>query len=74
MPKTVSVLLRRELLKRDLELLDIYRFSDREVVRIKDRVSGKVMVHVLKTRLPSILSQEDLARIASEIASTVRSR
>ncbi|MGC8954287.1 MAG: hypothetical protein ACP5N5_06180 [Desulfurococcus sp.] len=72
MPKTISVLLRRELLKRDVELLDIYRFKDREFVRVKDRVAGRVMLYAPKIRLSSVTSREDLARIVDEIASALR--
>ncbi|ACL11124.1 hypothetical protein DKAM_0798 [Desulfurococcus amylolyticus 1221n] len=72
MPKTISVLLRRELLKHDVELLDIYRFRDREFVRVKDRVAGRVVLYAPKIRLSSVTSREDLARIVDEIASALR--
>ncbi|AFL66890.1 hypothetical protein [Desulfurococcus amylolyticus] len=72
MPKTISVLLRRELLKHDVELLDIYRFKDKEFVRVKDRVAGRVVLYAPKIRLSSVTSREDLARIVDEIASVLR--
>ncbi|MEL9908114.1 MAG: hypothetical protein QXP97_00580 [Desulfurococcus sp.] len=72
MPKTISVLLRRELLKHDVELLDIYKFKDKEFVRVKDKIAGRVVLYAPRIKPSSVTSREDLARIADEIASALK--
>ncbi|ADI31422.1 hypothetical protein [Staphylothermus hellenicus] len=49
MPKTPSVILREELAKRQLELLDIYHGKEKDIIRVKDKMSGKVFLYETKT-------------------------
>jgi len=74
MPKTISVLLRNELLRHNIELLDIYRFSNKDVVRVRDRVSGRVAVYALKSPLSSVTSRDDLVKVVNEILGIYRAK
>jgi len=74
MPKTISVLLRSELLRHNIELLDIYRFSNKDVVRVRDRASGRVIVYALKTPLSSVTSRDDLGKVVNEILGIYRAK
>jgi len=74
MPKTISVLLRSELLRHNVELLDIYRFSNKDIVRVRDRVSGKVAVYALKSPLSSVTSRDDLVKVVNEVLGIYRAK
>ncbi|ABN69621.1 hypothetical protein Smar_0513 [Staphylothermus marinus F1] len=49
MPKTPSIILREELAKRQLELLDIYHGKEKDIIRVKDKMTGKVFLYETKT-------------------------
>ncbi|MCY0868041.1 MAG: hypothetical protein OWQ48_02265 [Desulfurococcus sp.] len=73
MPKTASVLLREALAKLDIELLDLYSFRDKDVIRVRDKASGRVAVLNLKTRVSSVTSRDDAVKVAGEVKSLLSS-
>ncbi len=74
MPKTPSKILADLLSKEQVELLDIYHRKDGDIIRVKDKLSGKVDLYVSKTHVRDIVSEEDLAKLASEIIAKIRSK
>lgn len=68
MPKNPAELLRRELEKLNVELLDIYTFRDLDVIRAYSKQTGKVIVYKSKRKITTLASQEDVKNLAVEIA------
>ncbi len=72
MPKTPSVILRNLLEKKQIELLDIYHGKDRDIIRVKDKLTGKVGLYISKTHIRDIVSSEELEKLASAIEKELR--
>ena len=67
MPKNPVVVLREELAKHNIELLDVYSYRDRDVIRILDRQAGKVKLYISKRKINSAVSKEDINGIVVDL-------
>jgi hypothetical protein len=67
MVKSLTEALRRELSTHGLELLDIYVFRDKDVLRLLNKRTNSVQFYISQRRLSSITSTEDIKTIVSEI-------
>lgn len=70
-PKTPSVILREELAKKQLELLDIYRFKDHDLIRVKHSVTNKVYLIKVKKHVSDMVNKKDIDEVVKEIIKTV---
>lgn len=66
MPKAPSVILREELAKRQLELLDIYHGKEKDIIRVKDKMTGKVFLYETKTFVRD-MDKDRIAELANNI-------
>lgn len=67
MPKTPSVILREELRKHGLELLDVYCFKDHDIIRVYNKQSGKVSLYQTKRKINTLTSRDELLSIVMDI-------
>lgn len=74
MPKNPSVMLRIELAKHGFELLDIYRYRDRDLVRFLDKQSGKVILFESKKHIDELNTIDEVRSVVSEIANYVKAK
>lgn len=74
MPKTPSVLLREELVKYGYELLDVYRYRDRDLVRLLDKQSGRVIIYESKKHIDELNTVDEIKSVVSEIINYVKGR
>ncbi len=72
MPKTRSVVLRSMLEKKQIELLDIYHTRDGDIIRVKDRLTGKVGLYTTKAHVRDIVDDGELAKIAEAVEKSLR--
>ncbi len=72
MPKTPSVILKGLLVKKQIELLDIYHGKEKDIIRVKDRLSGKVTLYESSTHVRDIVEKSDLEKLAEEIEKVLR--
>ncbi len=66
MPKTPGVILRELLDKKQIELLDIYHRKDKDIIRVKDKLTGKVILVESKTFVRD-MDKEELSKLADKI-------
>ncbi|RLG82717.1 MAG: hypothetical protein DRO40_06910 [Thermoprotei archaeon] len=71
MPKTPSVLLKQELAKKQLELLDIYRFKTHDIIRVRHSMTNKVYLVKVEKHVSDIASEKDLDEIVKKIYEAV---
>jgi hypothetical protein len=67
MPKTPSVLLREELAQRNIELLDIYSFKDRDIIRARDKLTGRIIMYVSKRKVSTLTSKDEIVKLVEEM-------
>ncbi|MEM4717607.1 MAG: hypothetical protein QXE81_02470 [Desulfurococcaceae archaeon] len=67
MPKTLSVILREELRKHGIELLDIYCFRDYDLIRVYNKQAGKVFLYQTKNKISSLPSRDELVSVVIDI-------
>jgi hypothetical protein len=67
MVKSLTEVLRRELSTQGLELLDIYVFRDKDVLRLLSKRTNSVHFYVMSKKLSSLTSSEDVKNIVLEI-------
>ncbi len=72
MPKTPSVILKNMLAQTQYELLDIYRFKDHDLVRVKNTSTNKVYLVRLEKHVNDLVSEEDFKKTVEQILSEVR--
>ncbi len=72
MPKTPSVILKKLLEDRQIEMLDIYHYRDKDIIRVKDKLSGRVELYVSKTHVRDMVDKESLEKLASDIEALLR--
>jgi hypothetical protein len=70
MPKSLTEVLKKELRAHGLELLDIYVFKKRDVLRLLDRKTNRVVLYETPRKLSSLTSLDDVKALVSEIAKT----
>ncbi len=73
MPKNPSILLREELSKNQYELLDIYRFKDHDLVRVKHSVSNRVYTVRVSKHITDLVSIDDVRDIVKSILEQIKS-
>ncbi|MEM0001152.1 MAG: hypothetical protein QXH02_06960 [Desulfurococcaceae archaeon] len=71
MPKNPTEVLREELRKLNIELLDIYSFKDHDVIRAYNKQVGKVILYRSKRKVNAITSREEATNLALEIVKQV---
>ncbi|MEM1661761.1 MAG: hypothetical protein QXT88_01825 [Desulfurococcaceae archaeon] len=74
MPKNPSVIFREELAKHGYELLDIYRYRDRDIVRFLDKNSGRVLLYESKKHIDELNTIDEVRSIVSEIMNYIRTK
>jgi hypothetical protein len=67
MPKNPAVLLREELSKHNIEVLDIYSFREHDVIRLYDKQARRVVLYKNKRKVNSLLYREEIANYVAEI-------
>lgn len=68
MPKSKAELLKIELERMGLELLDVYGYRDTDFIRVRHRHTGAVFVYGSKKKVKMLTSQEDAKSLALDIA------
>ncbi|MET1159900.1 MAG: hypothetical protein ABWW65_02970 [Thermoprotei archaeon] len=69
MPKTPSVIVREELWKRGYELLDIYHYKDKDILRVKHRGTGKVFLYEIRKHVRDLTNREEIINLVNSIIS-----
>lgn len=72
MPKSPTIMLKEELRKRSYELLDIYRFKDRDLIRLRNLLSGKVHLIESEKHVSDITSYSDLIEFINKLLSKIK--
>jgi hypothetical protein len=72
MPKSLTEILKRELSIRELELLDIYTFKKKDVLRILDRKTGRVLLYETTKKISSLASIDDVKTLVAEVAKVLK--
>ncbi|MCC6034760.1 MAG: hypothetical protein LM567_04610 [Desulfurococcaceae archaeon] len=72
MPKSLTEVLKRELSKHEIELLDIYVFKKKDLLRLLDKRTNRVILYELPKKLSSITSIDDIKELGSEIVKNVQ--
>lgn len=67
MPKNPVELLKRELRKRQFELLDVYSFRDYDVLRVLNKPRNKVLLYKSSRKINTIASSREIEEFASTI-------
>jgi len=73
MPKTASVVLGEKLKLHNLELLDIYHFKDKDIIRYKDRAANKVYLYFSKKHVRDLVDSKELDTLVDELVKHARS-
>ena len=73
MPRNPSVLLREELDKLNIELLDIYSYREHDVIRVRSKTTGRVTLYTSKRKVNTLATREDVVKLVEEISRQVRS-
>jgi len=68
MVKSPTEMLREELRKLGLELLDVYSFKDYDIIRIHDKRVNKVILYKSRQKVNTITSKEDASKLANEVS------
>ena len=71
MPKSPTILLKEELKKRSYELLDIYRFRDRDLIRLRNILTGEVHLITSEKYVSDITSHDDLVEFVNRLLSKI---
>jgi hypothetical protein len=71
-PKTPSIVLKKLLEKEQVELLDIYHRSDGDIIRVKDKLTGKVGLHTVKMHVRDIIDEDKMRELAAAIVKELR--
>lgn len=72
MPKTPSTILRLEMFKKGLELLDIYHSKEGDIIRYKDTASGKVYLYVSKKHIRDYIQRDEIVNLVNELIKNTR--
>uniref|UniRef100_A0A7C2BLE3 Uncharacterized protein n=1 Tax=Thermosphaera aggregans TaxID=54254 RepID=A0A7C2BLE3_9CREN len=67
MAKNPSVLLANELVKHGFELLDVYHTREGDLIRVVEKLTGRVVLVKSKTPVSSITGANDMAGLVNEI-------
>ncbi len=72
MPKTPSIILKEELSKKQIELLDIYRFKDHDLIRVRNKLTNKVYLIKVEGHVSDIVTKEGLQNVIEKIISFIK--
>ncbi len=72
MPKSPAVMLKEELKKRSYELLDIYRFKDKDLIRLRNVLTGKVYLVASEKHVTDITGPNDLNEFIDKLLSKIK--
>jgi len=72
MPKTPSVILREKLRRKGIELLDIYHGREKDIVRFKTVIDGKVYLYEIKQHVRDMVKEEDIDKLVEEIVNSIK--
>ena len=72
MPKSLTEVLKRDLSKHGIELLDIYVFEKKDLLRVLDKKTNRVVLYLLPKKLSSLTSIDDIKNLGSEIVKNVQ--
>jgi len=72
MPKSLTEVLKRNLSKHGIELLDTYIFKKKDLIRVLDRRTNRVVLYELPKRLSSITSVDDIKNLGLEIVKNIQ--
>jgi len=73
MPKAPSIVLREKMRVHNLELLDIYHFKDKDIIRYKDRSANKVYLYFSKKHVRDLVDSKELDALVDELVKHARS-
>lgn len=74
MPKTPNVILRDKMLSNGLELLDIYHMKDKDIIRFKDRMTGKIYLFESKKHIRDFVEEKDYNNLINKMLEIIRSK
>ncbi|MCS7127769.1 MAG: hypothetical protein N3E36_00610 [Sulfolobales archaeon] len=74
MPKQAIEKLKIELAKNSLRLLDVYRFKNKDLLRVLDLTSRRVLLIESPLQLTSIASSDDLAKVVERITQALKEK
>ncbi len=72
MPKTPSIILREKLYSKGYELLDIYHLKDKDIIRLKNRITNKVYLYESKKHVRDLISDKDIDKLVNNILETIK--
>ena len=72
MPKSLTEILKRELGTHELELLDIYTFKKKDVLRILDKKTGRVLLYETTKKISSLASIDEVKTLAAEVTKILK--
>lgn len=71
MPKNLVKVVRNELAKRNVELLDVYSFRDHDVIRVFNKQSGKVVFYKSSRKVNTLTTREEIENLVLNITKQV---
>lgn len=75
MPKSPTIILKNMLAeKTPYELLDIYRYKNYDLIRIKDKASNKVYLVKLEKHVTDLATEEDFNKALEQILKQVKEK
>ena len=72
MPKSLTEILKRELSIRELELLDIYTFKKKDVLRILDKKTSRVLLYETTKKISSLASIDGIKTLVAEVTKILK--
>ncbi|MFZ8783318.1 MAG: hypothetical protein ACO2OR_04975 [Desulfurococcaceae archaeon] len=72
MPKSLTETLKRELSIRELELLDIYTFKKKDVLRILDKKTSRVLLYETTKKISSLASIDEVKTLVAEVTKILK--
>jgi hypothetical protein len=72
MPKSLTEILKRELSIRELELLDIYTFKKKDVLRILDKKTSRVLLYETTKKISSLASIDEVKTLVAEVTKILK--
>jgi hypothetical protein len=72
MPRSLTETLKRELSARELELLDIYTFKKKDVLRILDKKTSRVLLYETTKKISSLASIDEVKTLVAEVTKILK--
>lgn len=75
MPKSPTIILKNMLVeKTSYELLDIYRYRNYDLIRVKDKASNKVYLVKLEKHVTDLATKDDFNKALEQILKQVKEK